>query len=215
MAAIFVKFFESNASNINVAGKDDSYDVALAESASFFHQNERFQATANNLLSELDLGLSAIEIEEVNSKNEKGETEQFLLPVGVHHDNDVSFRLPFFDESNGTKSVYVLMRSILPVLETGGVAILDEMDNDLHLHMLLKVIDLFKFEHTNPYHAQLIFTCHSHEVLNAFKKHQHYLVEKNNHYSEAWRLDEMIGLRSDDNIYAKYQAGALGAVPNI
>jgi AAA15 family ATPase/GTPase len=36
------------------------------------------------------------------------------------------------------------------------VAIIDEIDNDLHPHLLPHLIDLFKFEHTNPHQAQLI-----------------------------------------------------------
>ncbi|MFT4924239.1 MAG: AAA15 family ATPase/GTPase, partial [Phenylobacterium sp.] len=215
VATKFIEFFDHNVFNLNVSGRDNFHEGELLESADFFYQNDRFQDVVSELLGELDLGLSSVEIEEVKGKNEKGEIHKFYLPIGVHDDDEGSFRLPFFDESNGTQSAYVLLRSILPVLETGGVVIWDEMDNDLHLHMLLRLIELFKFEHTNPHHAQLIFTCHTHEVLNAFKKHQHYLVEKNSHYSESWRLDEVVGLRADDNIYAKYQAGALGAVPNM
>ena len=106
-------------------------------------------------------------------------------------------------------------KGILPVLEHGGIAIIDEIDNDLHPHMLPKMLDLFKFQHTNPHNAQIIFSCHTPEILNLLKKHQVYLVEKNDLISETWRLDEVIGLRSDDNTYAKYNAGALGAIPNI
>jgi len=95
------------------------------------------------------------------------------------------------------------------------VAIIDEIDNDLHPHLLPHLIDLFKFEHTNPHQAQLIFSCHTPEVLNILKKHQIYLVQKENQESEAWRLDEVVGVRSDDNLYAKYMAGAFDAVPNV
>ena len=104
---------------------------------------------------------------------------------------------------------------ILPVLESGGMAIIDEIDNDLHPHLLPHLIDLFKFEHTNPHQAQLIFSCHTPEVLNILKKHQIYLVQKENQESEAWRLDEVVGVRADDNLYAKYMAGAFDAVPNV
>ena len=90
-----------------------------------------------------------------------------------------------------------------------------EIDNDLHPHMLGTIIELFKFKHTNPHDAQIIFTCHTPEVLNELKKHQLYLVEKKDLFSELWRLDEVVGLRADDNIYAKYQSGSLNAVPNI
>ena len=107
------------------------------------------------------------------------------------------------------------MRRILPVLENGGVAIIDEIDNDLHPHMLPHILELFKFQHTNPHQAQIIFTCHTPEILNLLKKHQTYLVEKVDQQSEAWRLDGVTGLRADDNLYAKYMAGALSAVPNL
>ncbi len=73
---------------------------------------------------------------------------------------------------------------ILPVLERGGMAIIDEIDNDLHPHLLPHLIDLFKFGHTNPHQAQLIFSCHTPEVLNILKKHQIYLVQKDNQESE-------------------------------
>lgn len=42
-----------------------------------------------------------------------------------------------------------------------------------------------------------------------------YLVEKTDLHSEVWRLDEMSGISVDDNLYAKYYAGALCATPNI
>lgn len=123
--------------------------------------------------------------------------------------------MPFFEESSGTKSLFVLLRRLLPVLQSGGLAIIDKIDNDLHPHMLPVILELFKFEHTNPKNAQIIFTCHTPEVLNILKKHQVYLVEKTDLHSEAWRLDEMSGIRVDDNLYAKYYAGALGATPII
>ena len=42
------------------------------------------------------------------------------------------------------------------------------------------------------------------------------LVEKNeNGISEAWRLDEMSNVRSDENYYTKYIVGTYGAVPKI
>ncbi|MCW7553189.1 hypothetical protein NX722_11175 [Endozoicomonas gorgoniicola] len=51
--------------------------------------------------------------------------------------------------------------------------------------------------------------------MNLFRKHQVFLTEKDGLYSDVWRLDSMQGLRADDNLYAKYQAGAFGAVPNL
>ncbi|MCX5783120.1 MAG: abortive infection protein, partial [Elusimicrobia bacterium] len=48
------------------------------------------------------------------------------------------------------------------------------------------------------------------------EKEQVTLVEKNSDCeSKTYRLDEIKGVRRDDNIYAKYMAGAYGAIPNI
>jgi hypothetical protein len=42
------------------------------------------------------------------------------------------------------------------------------------------------------------------------------LVEKNQEcVSDAWRLDSVKGVRADDNLYAKYMAGAYGAIPQV
>ncbi|WP_252179743.1 ATP-binding protein [Endozoicomonas sp. 4G] len=214
-ASKIVDFFESITSNINVMGREYYHEGALIESASFFKDFDNYHDIAKELICDFDLGLSSVELMEAIGTNEKGEEEKITLPVGVHKDGDKTFELPFFEESNGTKSTYVLLRKIIPVLENGGIAVLDEIDSDLHFHMMVKLIELFKHKHTNPNNAQLIFSCHSHEILNVFRKHQVILTEKESLYSEAWRLDEMKGLRADDNLYAKYQAGALGAVPNI
>ena len=68
----------------------------------------------------------------------------------------------------------------------------------------------------NPHNAQIIFTCHAHEVFNILQKDQVLLIEKDpDGFSEAWRLGDMKGIRRDDNLYAKYRAGAYGAVPNL
>ncbi len=105
---------------------------------------------------------------------------------------------------------------MLPTLAKSGVVVIDEMEADMHPDMLTTLLNLFINPEINPHNVQIIFTCHAHEVLNLLDKTQVMLVEKNeNGMSEAWRLDEMQGVRRDDNLYAKYRAGAYGAVPNL
>ena len=104
----------------------------------------------------------------------------------------------------------------MPAIELGGIAIIDELEIDLHPHTLPRIIELFGNPTTNPKNTQLIFTTHSLEILSHLEKEQVVLVEKNKDcQSEMYRLDELKGIRRDDNIYAKYMAGAYGAVPNI
>jgi len=212
----FIDFFgKSFLFNVTLNGRENYSEQGLLDSAKYFKNNSKSLEQMIKIICELDLGLNSVELDEVEIKTAEGQLEKVYLPIGVHGENEKQFKLPFFEESSGTKSLFVLLRRLLPVLQSGGLAIIDEIDNDLHPHMLPVILELFKFEHTNPKNAQVIFTCHTPEILNLLKKHQVYLVEKNNLHSEAWRLDEMSGLRVDDNLYAKYYAGALGATPNI
>ncbi len=81
--------------------------------------------------------------------------------------------------------------------------------------MLEPLLELFASTKTNPHKAQIIFTVHSPMILDLLQKSQVYLVEKTDCESIAYRCDTIQGLRSDDNLRAKYLAGALGAVPEI
>lgn len=203
--------------NITVSGRIHFRTSLLNTSAEIFHLNETLLIQMNEIMRELDLGLYHVEIEEFQQKTPQGENKPMYFPFGIHQTKDQKsiFRLPFSDESSGTQSAFVLLSRLLLVLAEGGIAIIDELDNDLHPHMLSKILDLFKFEHTNPHQAQLIFSCHTPEILDILQKHQVYLIEKKDLHSEAWRLDEVVGIRADDNLYAKYQAGALGAIPHL
>ena len=93
---------------------------------------------------------------------------------------------------------------------------IDEIEADLHPDMIPAILDLFIDCDLNPHDAQIIFTCHVHEVLNGLQKDQVLLVEKDaDGCSEAWRLGDVKGIRRDDNLYAKYRAGAYGAIPDL
>ena len=215
LASAFVRYFDQYSYNINVAGRHHFHSGNVLESAEFFYRNEELHSRMEELICEFDLGLCKISINEAEAQDQRGNSSKIFIPYATHTAEGGEFKLPLLEESSGTQSAFVLLRRILPVLANGGVAIIDEIDNDLHPHMLPHILELFKFKHTNPHQAQIVFTCHTPEVLNLFKKHQIFLVEKQNQESEAWRLDEVTGLRADDNLYAKYMAGALSAVPNL
>lgn len=140
-----------------------------------------------------------------------------FFPYGQHTVAGKPYPLPMFLESSGTQRLFILLRWLLPVLSSGSTAIMDEFECDLHPHMIVPILDLFKNPETNPNNAQLFFSCHNIDVLNQLDKTQVVLVEKDGSTCESkvWRLDEMKGVRRDDNLYAKYMAGAYGAVPNI
>lgn len=182
--------------------------------ADFYAKREVHRERMAQLLRQWDFGLTDVQIESHRTVGKDGQDQELLLPVGIHRDGEMEMRLPLVSESSGTQAAFVLLSRILPTLADGGIVLLDELEADLHPLMLEPILDLFISRKTNPHNAQLVFTSHALETLNLLKKGQILLVEKNERCrSEAWRLADMEGVRSDDNFYAKYMAGAYGAVP--
>lgn len=212
----FVDYFQRIETNVASSGRRHFQHGALIRAAERFSKTPELLQQMSEAMCRFDLGLTRVEIKQLVSQDETGKEGTIHVPFGLHQTAEgKSFELPFFEESSGTQSAFVLLEPILKTLQHGGLAVIDELDNDLHPHLVPILLDWFRFEHTNPRQAQLIFTCHTPEVLNLLQKHQIYLVEKAGQCSEAWRADEIVGLRADDNLYAKYMAGALGAVPDL
>jgi AAA15 family ATPase/GTPase len=185
----------------------------LVEALNFYSENTNkiIKKEAEKILSRFDLGLDSFAIKK--EKKENG----FSINVKVAHSfSGKTEYLPMQYESSGTKQLFVLLKTILLVLGKGGVAVLDELDVNLHPEIVLALYELFIHPETNPNNAQLLFSAHSHLILNKLDKYQIILTEKNGKGgSESWRLNDMSGVRADDNYCAKYIAGAYGAVPKL
>lgn len=214
------EYFKKIMSNVYRSGKhwDTSSlgDTRLPGATKAYKKDDNLFKKAEKFLTSFDLGLAGIDIEEGETRTKSGEPEKILLPFGLHKVNENSYKLALSFESSGTKNMFVLLHLLLPVIEKGGIAVIDELEIDLHPHALPKIIELFSNPDINPKNSQLLFTSHSLEILNHLEKEQVVLVEKRDDCkSELYRLDELQGVRRHDNFYAKYMAGAYGAVPNI
>ncbi len=206
----------SLATNLHRYGRMQG-DEELLQSAAFFAVQPEMHAQAAQWLRRWDFGLKDVQLRKFETETLEGNNTLEWVPMGVHELADgTTVQLPFWLESSGTQSAFVLLRRLLPVLKLGGLAVIDEFENDLHPHMLEPILSLFADRRSNPHGAQLLFTCHAMEVLNLLHKSQVVIVEKDGHgESAAWRLDSVEGIRSDDNLYAKYMAGAYGGVPQL
>lgn len=217
------QYWAKLSSNVREQGREnylvaDEIIIHILKSAEYFFKNPEYKNQAQELLKRFDLGLAGIEIEERELGFDKeGKPEKLIIPFGVHIGKDQNtHKLPFFYESSGTQNLFVLLKRILPVLANGGIVVIDEFEVDLHPHMIPPLVDLFISRQTNPQNAQILFSCHANNLMKTLDKYQILLVEKDEYgYSRVIRMDEIKGVRSDDNIYAKYDAGAYGAVPNI
>jgi hypothetical protein len=79
----------------------------------------------------------------------------------------------------------VLLKTILQVLDTGGIAILDEIDVNLHPDIINALCNLFVQPETNIHNAQLLFSTHTPSILSRLDKYQIILVEKRDGTSES------------------------------
>lgn len=210
------------ASNIIQVGRVDP-NLGFLNASIFFHENAALKRQMENILRNLDLGLSGVEIKEldISMPPDMKLPDGTKLPsqyqvFGVHTLKDGSrHELQMAEESSGTRTAFTQLAYLLSVLADGGIAVIDELESDMHPHMIEPLLDLFASPHTNPHNAQIIFTSHSIEVIGLLGKSQIYLVEKKDCESKAWRLDTMDGVRVQDNLYAKYMSGAYGAVPQL
>ena len=215
-AQAVVEVLSRRHSNVGPVGRQSFQGAPdVLGAARFFAESEVYRSAMAKLLNQWDFGLKDVRLETMHPMSD-GKDEEVLVPFGIHSDGESEMKLPMFAESSGTQAAFVLLADLLPILAEGGILMFDELESDLHPLMLEPILNLFIGSKTNPHNAQLIFTSHSVEILNLLKKGQIMLVEKNQRCrSEAWRLSDMEGVRADDNFYAKYMAGAYGAVPML
>lgn len=215
-----LSYFDRLQTNVMYMGREGHEPLdrmaSILQATDFFANNQGLKERVDHLLRDSDLGLAATKFKPTKLRDEKGTEKEVLLPFGAHVVDGNEYELPLFMESSGTQNLFALARRILPVLEKGGLAVMDEFEVDLHPHMIPAIVGLFFDPTTNPHSAQLLFSTHSIDVMRVLDKTQIVLVEKDDRCrSTAWRLDTVKGVRRQHNLYAKYMSGAYGAVPNV
>ncbi len=208
-------YWNMSFNNVNMIGRQAaSQRQRLRKAIEFFHEHPEALEPAIRLLKKWDLGLTEVRIEELKLP-EKAQKDKTLIAVVAHACESETYYLPIEHESSGTQGLFMRLAELLPILHTGGLAAIDELDNDLHPHMTSTLIDMF-LEEGAVSDAQLLCTVHTATLMNHLDKYQVLLVEKDADLcSELWRLDETEGLRARENYFAKYMAGAYGAIPDI
>ncbi|ELT8654311.1 AAA family ATPase [Escherichia coli] len=208
----------SSTTNVNAMGRY-SYDYGdLGATAEDLYKDPVAFKSVKNILRKWDLGLDDITIEKEEKVDINGEKDVYYIINGIHEKEDGSrFELPFAFESAGTQSAFIRLHNIMQCLKKGTACFIDELGDDLHPHMVKPILELFISKETNPLHAQLIFTCHKPELINYLGKYRVLITEKKFNRSECYRLDDFPSseARVDDNIAAKYLAGAFGGVPDL
>ncbi|MEI6950366.1 ATP-binding protein [Paraflavisolibacter sp. H34] len=123
-------------------------------------------------------------------------------------------------ESAGTKKLFNLSGPIFSSLEFGEVLIIDEMDSKLHPNLMERLVLMFQDLKLNQNGAQLIFTTHNTNILNArlLRRDQVWLTEKDSLgatrlYSIADYKTNKGKARNTEALEQNYIEGKYGGVP--
>ena len=205
--------------NVNRSGKKDGVSEnelqSLIEAAAYFDANPHLLESLEDRLVSADLGISGFTIKKTTLFDaHKQREDEVPFPFVRHRVQGAEVEFPLALESSGTKRLFLVLRRFFPVLTDGGIAVIDEMESDMHPHLIPTLLDLFADLELNPKKAQLLFTCHHVEILNRLAKEQIVLVEKDaNCVSHAKRLSDIPGVRREENFFSRYNAGYYGAIP--
>jgi len=120
------------------------------------------------------------------------------------------------EESSGTQRFIEIFPRLHNALQTGSVAIIDEIDTDFHPLLLPELFRWFSDPEHNPHNAQLFFTAHNPGLLDDLEKEQVFLTEKlSGQATSVYGARDIKGLRREPSLMKKYLSGELGAVPRI
>lgn len=215
-----IRFFKDGVSNVTSIGTYSQSPIRdFFETSEKLFKNDELRDQVFSFAKDLDFSISNFNFKEVTviRKDKPSEENKKNIIECIHNLGKSSFSLPLIEESNGTKNCISMLSDIFSVLEKGSIAIIDEIDGHLHPAIVRKIISLFENESTNPKNAQLVYSTHQHVLLNDRTKTQIFIVEKNKQSleTEIYRLDEIAGIRNDENYFHKYTTGAYGGTPEI
>ena len=188
----------------------DYYDYHFV--AEKYHE---FPSIFNSVIETIklyDTGVETIEIK--NKTDEAGNI--FYYPQFIHeNDEGEKIALLFEMEAKGTQTLFRILLNFFITLQSGGLLVLDEMDEYLDPEILPYLLNFYIKEKNNPNHAQLICTVHAPDILDISGKYRTYIFKKIKNESICYRLDEVKKLRNDRSITKEFKKHLIGGYPEI
>ena len=189
----------------NIVGNDTcSLDTETA--IRWIDANPESRRWAETQLRHSDLGIRGLEV----ARDSRG-TEYVRFE---HSGLDAPVALAL--ESTGTRRLFHLLPMIKHALDVTGLAVLDEVDGDLHVDVVAELLRMFRSRESNPRGAQLLVTSHHVGLLDKLEKEEVLIVDKDEGgATQVYGAQDVRGLRRDVRLYPKYRAGVLGGIPRI
>lgn len=134
--------------------------------------------------------------------------------ITYHQSNpDIAFDFET-EESEGTKTLFRMMLSIIDIIRKGKMLLIDEIDTSLHTHLVEYIISMFN----DSKQAQLIYTTHNTHLLNTDfqRRDQVYFVNKREDgSSDLYSLYDFKDFRDTYDMEKAYLQGRFDAIPYL
>ena len=182
--------------------KQEIDDVAIAR---YYAANPKQLELLNRDIQRIDMGVRSMRVQ----PGANG-------PIALFEHRGLATPLPVHLESHGTRLFVRIYPLLYQALETGGVAVVDELDLAIHPLVLPEMLRWFHDSERNPYDAQLWMTCNNASLLEDLVKEEILFCEKDDHgRTTVYGLRDVQAVRRSDNYYRKYLGGVYGAVPHL
>lgn len=159
----------------------------------------------NRDIRRIDLGVDQVRILARNG-----------APVATFNHTGLDHPIEMPLESHGTQQFVRIYPRLYNVLQSGGIAVVDELDASIHPSVLPEIIRWFADPHRNPHGAQLWMSCHSVSLLDELLKEEVLICEKNSDgATHVYGLKDIKGIRRDEKFLPNYLGGVYGGVPSI
>jgi hypothetical protein len=187
--------------NILLQRQSETDDITVKRYA----DNPKLLEVFNREIERIDLGVQSMQIQ----RGDNG-------PLALFTHTGLAVPMPLLYESEGTRHFLKLYPMLLYALETGGVAVIDELDAAIHPLLLPEILRWFYDRERNPHDAQLWMSCHNASLLEELIKEEVFFCAKDPRgRTEVYGLKDIQAVRRTDNYYRKYLGGMFGAVPQI
>jgi AAA15 family ATPase/GTPase len=196
----------------------------------FIEESDSNKKKVISFLKTADLGIKDVRTEKIKMEQisdfdklpdeiKKEIEEGHLINIEMTHssfvDNvEVTANIDFNDESMGTQRMFRLSGPLFYTLMNGGVFIIDEFENSLHIDLQKKLLsEFFK----NSKNSQILFTTHNVQLLEdkSFRRDEIWFTEKKEDgCTDLFSLaDFKPKPRKDKSIINGYLTGSYGALP--
>lgn len=135
--------------------------------------------------------------------------------IKTYHRNNPDVAFDFeTEESEGTKTLFRMMLSMIDIIRGGKMLLIDEIDKSLHTQLVEYIIGMFN----DSNNAQLVYTTHNTRLLNTDfqRRDQVYFVNKREDgSSDLYSLFDFKDFRDTLDMEKAYLQGRFDAIPYL